>query len=143
MGGDEGTPPEPGSKACPAPPRAEVFRAGGPPPPPADAARLERLLPTPQHVAPSVGIAATEIERLAREFAASQGGLAVGGGVATQYGDGAALLVAAVNILNYVAGQVGKTVRFGPNHAIADAGTFRQLTDLVADMAAGKVDLLL
>src|SRR2546430_14399784 len=30
----------------------------------------------------------------------------LGGGVATQYGDGAALLVAAVNILNYVAGQV-------------------------------------
>src|SRR5256885_12134727 len=111
---------------------AQVILAGRLAPAPLDAGRLERLLPTPQRVAPSVGIAATEIERLAREFAASQGGLAVGGGVATQYGDGAALLVAAVNILNYVAGQVCKTVRFGPNQSKADAGTVPQLVDLTS-----------
>src|SRR5207249_5428637 len=89
------------------------------------------------------GIDATEIERLAREVAASKGGLAVAGGVATQYGDGAAMLVAAVNILNYVAGQVGRTVRFGPNHAIDAAGSFQQMAGLVAELAAGKFELLL
>src|SRR5207302_7190885 len=113
MRGGEWIAAQPGSEARLALARAKVTLPGRLAPAPADAARLERLLPTPQRVAPVVGIAAPEIERLAREFAASQGGLAVGGGVATQYGDGAALLVAAVNILNYVGGQVGKWVRFG------------------------------
>src|SRR5205814_10206545 len=49
----------------------------------------------------------------------------------------------AVNILNYVAGQVGRTVRFGPNHAIDAAGSFQQMSGLVAELAAGKVQLLL
>jgi len=109
---------------------------------PADAARLERLLPTPEQVAPRIGIEPSAIARLAHEFATSQGGLAVAGGMATQYGDGAAI-VAAVNLLNYVAGQVGRTVKFGPDHALSGAGSFRQLTQLVADMSAGKVALLL
>src|SRR5207247_2267944 len=114
--------PRAGRRADGAPPRGRAVAAAWLAAPRADAARLERLLPTPQHVAQSVGIAATEIERLAREFAASQGGLAVGGGVATQYGDGAALLVAAVNILHYVAGQGGKTVLGRRNAPIEDAG---------------------
>src|SRR5207245_2827967 len=50
---------------------------------------------------------------------------------------------ASVNLLNYVAGQVGKTVKFGPNHALEAGGSFKQLTDLVGDMSAGKVALLL
>jgi anaerobic selenocysteine-containing dehydrogenase/Fe-S-cluster-containing dehydrogenase component len=111
---------------------------------PADATRIKGLLAAhaPASVAPVVGIAATEIERLAREFAASHAGLAVAGGIAAQYANGAGI-TAAVNILNYVAGQVGKTVRFGPNHGLAAAGSFRQVADVVADMAAGKVALLL
>jgi Fe-S-cluster-containing dehydrogenase component len=101
------------------------------------------LLPTPQQVAAVVGMEARDIRRLSREFAASRGGLAVAGGVATQYGSGAQVLVASVNLLNYVAGQVGKTVQFGPNHALEAAGSFKQLTDLVGDMSAGRVALLL
>src|SRR5438132_1328760 len=110
---------------------------------PADARALERSLPAPQQVATLVGMEARDIRRLSREFAGSKGGLAVAGGVATQYGSGAHVLVASVNLLNYVAGQVGKTVKFGPNHALEAAGSFQQLTDLVADMSAGKVALLL
>src|SRR5256885_16635141 len=97
---------------------AQVILAGRLAPAPLDAGRLERLLPTPERVAPVVGIAAPEIERLAREFAASQGGLAVGGGVATQYGDGAERLVAAVNILRSEERRVGKECRsrWSPYH---------------------------
>ncbi|PYO94480.1 MAG: hypothetical protein DMD60_14525, partial [Gemmatimonadetes bacterium] len=51
--------------------------------------------------------------------------------------------VGSVNVLNYVAGQVGKTVKFGPNHTLEAAGSFTQLTDLVGEMGAGKVALLL
>ncbi len=112
-------------------------------PVPTDVARVRAALDAnaPERVAAAIGIGADVIVRLAREFAASQGGLAVAGGIAAQYANGAEI-VAAVNILNYVAGQVGKTIRFGPNHALEAAGSFQQLTELVADMSAGKVALL-
>ncbi len=123
-----------------------VARRLAPPPVPADAGRLRSLLDAyaPAKVAAAVEVEAPVIERLAREFAASGGGggLAVAGGIAAQYGHGAEI-VAAVNILNYVAGQVGKTVKFGPNHGLAGAGAFRQMADLVADLDAGRVALLL
>ncbi len=111
---------------------------------PADVARVRDVLAAhaPDKVAQTVGLAAEDIERLAREFAASRGGLAVAGGIAAQYPNGAEI-VAAVNVLNYVAGQVGKTVQFGPNHPLEGAGSFQQMTDLVADMNGGKVALLL
>src|SRR5205823_5924247 len=97
----------------------------GPPPaariPPADIARIRELVApyAPEQIAAAVGggIEGKEIRRLAREFAASGGGLAVAGGIATQYPKGAAI-VAPVNILSYVAGRVGGTVRFGPNHSL-------------------------
>src|SRR3989449_574916 len=140
---DAWIPAKPGTEFMLALGMAQVILARRLAPAPLDAKRLERVLPTPQQVAPLVGIEASEIERLARDFAASKGGLAVAGGVAAQYGDGAELLVAAVNLLNYVAGQVGRTVKFGPNQPLEDAGSFKQLTDLVTDMVAGKVALLL
>jgi len=113
-------------------------------PVPADVARVRAALDAnaPDRVAATVGIEAEVITRLAREFAASRGGLAVAGGIAAQYPNGAEI-VAAVNILNYVAGQVGKTVKFGPNHALAAGGSFQDLTELAADSSAGKVALLL
>jgi len=113
-------------------------------PVPADVARVRAALDAnaPDRVAAMVGIEADVITRLAREFAASRGGLAVAGGIAAQYPNGAEI-VAAVNVLNYVAGQVGKTVKFGPNHALAAGGSFQDLTALAADASAGKVALLL
>src|SRR2546430_3601790 len=55
------------------------------------------------------------------------------------------IFVAAANILNYVAGSVGKTVKFGPNESLggAGAGSFKQMADVVSDMEAGKVAVLL
>src|SRR5712692_9375589 len=95
----------------------------------------------PENVGGTTGVEAKVIERLAREFAASGAGLAVAGGMATHYANGAEI-VAAVNVLNYVAGNVGRTVKFGPDLA-ADAGTFRDVAALQTDLAAGKVALLL
>ena len=109
---------------------------------PADAARLS--LPAPASVAQAVGLDAGTIERLAREFAAAGAGLAVAGGMAAHYPNGAEI-VAAINILNYVAGAVGKTVKFGADLAQGSgaAGSHRELSELTADMAAGNVALLL
>src|SRR3989440_897956 len=111
---------------------------------PADVGRVRAALDAhaPERVAAAVGIEAEVITRLAREFAASRGGLAVAGGIAAQYPNGAEI-VAAVNILNYVAGQVGKTVKFGPNHALAAGGSSQELSELAAAASAGKVGLLL
>jgi anaerobic selenocysteine-containing dehydrogenase/Fe-S-cluster-containing dehydrogenase component len=144
MSADEWIAPAPGTEGMLALAMAQVIMSGRHAPLPADAARLRDLLAAhaPERVAAAVGIAAAEITRLAREFAASQGGLAVAGGIAAQYANGAEI-VAAVNILNYVAGQMGKTVKFGPDHGLGQAGSFKQLGDLVADMSGGKVALLL
>jgi len=111
---------------------------------PADAGRLAGLLAahTPSAVAATTGLEEQLIVRLAREFAASQGGLAVAGGMAAQYANGAEI-VAAVNILNYVVGAVGKLVKFGPDLAAGDIGTFGDLAQLTAEMAAGHVSVLL
>jgi molybdopterin-containing oxidoreductase family iron-sulfur binding subunit len=111
---------------------------------PVDAGRVRELLArhTPQAVAGAVGIDAPAIERLAREFAAAKGGVALAGGMAAHYPNGAEI-VAAVNILNYIAGAVGKTVHFGPNQSLETTSSFKQTADLVADMQAGKVSVLL
>src|SRR6185503_14181073 len=110
---------------------------------PADAGRLAGLLAdhTPAKVAPITGLEEQLIVRLATEFAAAKGGLAVAGGMAAQYANGAEI-VAAVNILNYVAGAVGKLVKFGPDLAVGDAGTFGDLASLTGDMKEGRVALL-
>jgi len=144
MSADEWVAPAPGTEGMLALALAHVITSERLAPMPADAARLKDLLAAnaPDKVAVPVGIDAKTIARLAHEFAASRGGLAVAGGIAAQYPNGAEI-VAAVNILNYVAGQVGKTVKFGPNHALGGGGSFRQLADLVADMERGAVALLL
>jgi molybdopterin-containing oxidoreductase family iron-sulfur binding subunit len=110
---------------------------------PADASRLVGVLGafSPRAVAQVIGIDQQTIVRLAREFARSGGGLAVAGGMATQYANGAEI-VAAVNILNYVAGAVGSLVKFGADLAVGSTNTFGDLTTLASDMAAGRVGLL-
>ncbi|HEU5466384.1 MAG TPA: molybdopterin-dependent oxidoreductase [Gemmatimonadales bacterium] len=118
-----------------------IQKSGGAP---GDAGRLSDLLNRhrPALVADATGVDAQTIERLAKEFGGAKGGLAVAGGMAAQYPNGAEI-VAAVNILNYVAGNVGKTVKFGAELAHGQAGSYRELTALMADMAAGKVAVLI
>ena len=107
---------------------------------PADAQRL--TLPSVAEVAQTIGVKPEDIERLATEFAHSGAPLAVAGGIAAHYENGAEI-VAAVNILNYVAGAVGRTVRFGANLAQGSSGSFRDMAALTSDMANGSVALLL
>jgi molybdopterin-containing oxidoreductase family iron-sulfur binding subunit len=95
---------------------------------------------TPAMAAQETGIAADRIERIAREFAAARPSLAVAGGVGSQHA-GAAELCAAVNLLNYVAGNVGQTVRFGADLAGGDG--YRGVADLARAIDAGQVSVLL
>ena len=109
-----------------------------------DLGRVKDLLErhTPQAVAGAVGIEAAAIEHLAHEFAKAKGGVAVAGGMAAHYPNGAEI-VAAVNILNYVVGAVGKTVVFGPNQSLDTVSPFKRMADVVADMQGGKVSVVL
>ncbi|HKC41157.1 MAG TPA: molybdopterin-dependent oxidoreductase [Gemmatimonadales bacterium] len=144
MNADEWVAALPGTEGVLALAMAQVIVSRRLAPLPADAGRLAGLLAdhTPAKVAPIAGLEEKLIVRLATEFAAAKGGLAVAGGMAAQYANGAEI-VAAVNILNYVTGAVGKLVKFGPDLAVGETGTFADLAQLTADMTAGRVAVLL
>ncbi len=95
---------------------------------------------TPEQASAESGVGAEVIRRVAREFAAEGPGLAVAGGAGAQ-SPGAVQLCAAVNLLNYIAGNVGKTVKFGADLDTGDG--YGALRDLMAGMDAGQVDVLI
>ncbi len=96
----------------------------------------------PEAVAERTDVPAETIRRLAREFAESAPSLALGCGVATTHRR-ATETWAAVNVLNRVAGNVGRTLRFGPNFHVARSETYAAMAELVRRMNDGRVQLLL
>jgi molybdopterin-containing oxidoreductase family iron-sulfur binding subunit len=120
MNADEWHTPNPGTEAVVALAMANVIlseRTGNP----ADANGLRGALAayTPDKAQQESGIGAEVIRRLAREFASARPGLAVAGGVSSQH-RGSVEVCAAVNLLNYIAGNVGQTVRFGADLDTSD-----------------------
>jgi anaerobic selenocysteine-containing dehydrogenase/Fe-S-cluster-containing dehydrogenase component len=95
---------------------------------------------TPQMAAQETGVPVAMIERLAHEFGAARPSLAVAGGIGSQHA-GATELCAAVNILNFVAGNIGETVQFGSDMDAGDG--YRALADLMSTVDAGQVAVLL
>ncbi|MBI4419696.1 MAG: molybdopterin-dependent oxidoreductase, partial [Gemmatimonadetes bacterium] len=89
---------------------------------PGDASMLRPLLNAhdPQTVAARSGVPAETIERLAREFAAGPA-LALGGGIGAQHPN-AHVTAAAAHILNYVSGNVGRTVSFDAQATLPGGG---------------------
>jgi anaerobic selenocysteine-containing dehydrogenase/Fe-S-cluster-containing dehydrogenase component len=96
----------------------------------------------PEAVAAVTEVPAGKVFRLARMFAGARPGLAIGGGVAAASRNATATLVA-INLLNYVTGNVGRTVRFGPNANLAKLATYRDMLSLVKAMDKGEVQALL
>jgi anaerobic selenocysteine-containing dehydrogenase/Fe-S-cluster-containing dehydrogenase component len=109
---------------------------------PADAQRLKPMLQAyaPADAATRCNVPAETIERLAREFAAGPS-LAVAGGMGAQHADADAS-AAAVHLLNYAAGNIGRTVVFGARPNVPGAGTYRDLATLTQAMTDGKVAVL-
>jgi anaerobic selenocysteine-containing dehydrogenase/Fe-S-cluster-containing dehydrogenase component len=95
----------------------------------------------PKKVAEESGVPLETLQRVARTFAGARPGLAVGGGVAVT-GSQATQLQVAVNMINAVAGNVGKTVRFGPDHAYGRVTPYAEVARLVQAMAAGEIEVL-
>ncbi len=143
MSADEWIAPVPGSEALLALALAHIIMRDRGAAVPPDALRLRALLAahTPQGAAARTGVAVETIERLAREFAAGPS-LAVAGGIGAQHPQ-AHVTAAAVNVLNYVAGNVGRTVRFGPEPTVAFGGGYGDLADLTRAMREGRVGVLL
>ena len=96
---------------------------------------------TPDAVEKLTEVPAATVTRLAKLFAKSSPSLAVAGGIATQ-GTHGTQLVAAVNVLNQVAGNVGKTVRFDRAPEMSGLASFADLTKELGAMAAGGTDVL-
>ncbi len=97
---------------------------------------------TAEAVEQQTEVPAATVGRLARMFAQQRPSLAVAGGVAAQSEQSVAL-IAAVNLLNYAAGNVGETVRFDHTLDYDAVASFSDLQRLIADMSQGKVDVLL
>ena len=97
---------------------------------------------TPEVVSQQTEVPAETVTRLARLFTRFDASLAVAGGISTQGSHGTAL-VAAVNVLNHVAGNVGRTVMFDRTLDVHGLATFAEFAVELRDMADGKVDVLL
>ncbi|HTT69115.1 MAG TPA: molybdopterin-dependent oxidoreductase [Gemmatimonadales bacterium] len=95
---------------------------------------------TTRSVSNATGVAEDVIERVAREFAAARPSLAVAGGVAGQH-RAATQTAAAVNLLNYVAGNVGRTVRYHATSPWDRVSRYRDAVAWVAAMRAGSIDV--
>jgi anaerobic selenocysteine-containing dehydrogenase/Fe-S-cluster-containing dehydrogenase component len=88
------------------------------------------------------GVAVAAIKHAAEVFARAKPGLAIGGGMAT-LGSNATATLAAINLLNVAAGNIGKTVRFGPDSAYGKATPYAEVAALVEAMGKGEIELLL
>jgi molybdopterin-containing oxidoreductase family iron-sulfur binding subunit len=97
---------------------------------------------TPAAVEQATGVKAADVTRLARLFVQNTPPLALAGGIATQ-GPQAAELCAAVNLLNYVAGAVGRTVAFDRSMDFAGVASFAEFGKVIEAMAGGAYDVVL
>ena len=101
---------------------------------------------SPEQVAEQAGIPAEEIRALARDFSDPATGpgrtLAIGGGVASS-GPDATNAQIAINLLNYVAGNIGSTVVFGPDTSWSHASSYRDMVELTESMRSGDIDVVL
>ena len=113
-----------------------------------DLARIRALVAdsTPEAAAARSGVPAGRIVQLARAFSDPGAGpgrtLAAGGGVAVSGPDATETQVA-VGLLNYVAGNVGETVRFAQEGLWDNASTCADLLDLAGAMRDGSIEVLI
>src|SRR5262245_23980391 len=91
--------------------------------------------------AKAAGVPAEVIVRVAKDFAKSKAGLAIGGGAAAAGSNGTASMVA-VNLLNVAVGAVGSRVRFVGDAALSHVSPYADMVKLVESMGKGEVDVL-
>jgi anaerobic selenocysteine-containing dehydrogenase/Fe-S-cluster-containing dehydrogenase component len=92
--------------------------------------------------AKSAGVAPDSVVRIARDFAKSKAGLAIGGGAAAA-GSNATASMVAVNLLNAAVGALGKRVLFGSEAAVGRVNPYADMAKLGAAMAKGEIEVLI
>ena len=136
----------------PAPPGAEVFvalslvhaivnRDGGAAPGSAPEIRSLVAPYAPEATQPATGVLPQTVRDIARQFTSASPSLAVGGSI-TGGGADPVALEAAVLLLNIVAGNIGRTVRFDRACALDALATYTDVLELTRAMAAGQIDVL-
>lgn len=104
----------------------------------------------PDVVSAKIGVAVDRIEKTAHDFMTHRPSIAFGGGSATAHTNGLFNLIA-IYSLNYLSGSVGQSggVIFNPPPPLPEIATtpsprsFEDWSNLVADMRAGKINLLM
>ena len=92
-----------------------------------------------EQYAEAAGVSVDQVRLAAAEFGGGDA-LAVGPGVGTTHA-AATTLAVAVAILNDVAGNMGRSVRLGPD--VGTQTTYAEMTQLIQQMAAGEVSILM
>jgi anaerobic selenocysteine-containing dehydrogenase/Fe-S-cluster-containing dehydrogenase component len=87
-------------------------------------------------------VSAETIARIARDFARSGGGLAIGGGAAGAGSNASASLVA-INLLNAAVGAVGTRIRFDGASALGRVSPYSEMASLVGAMSGGDIEVLI
>jgi molybdopterin-containing oxidoreductase family iron-sulfur binding subunit len=93
-------------------------------------------------VAKQSGVPVAKLRHLAETLVKGAPSLVVSGGVATS-GAGGVEAAIAVNLLNYALGNVGRTVRFGPNSSLSRASRYADISALTKAMAQSEIAVLI
>ncbi len=96
----------------------------------------------PQELSRRAGVPWEQIARLGRELSRRRPSALLGPGVSSQ-GPEATQLAAVILLVNLALGNLGRTVHYGLDPREDVPSSMAQVRDLVADMAAGRVELLL
>lgn len=96
---------------------------------------------TPEKVSEVTEVDAETIVELAREFSTTES-IAIGGGAAYTASNATQTQVA-INILNHLAGNLGKTVDFTDKQMISDLNSYSEIADLINRMNNGEVEMLI
>lgn len=86
-------------------------------------------------------VPAEKIVSLAKTFASAKPGLALGGGVAVQ-GSNATATQVAVNLLNYLCGNIGRTIRFGEGTRFDNVVSMKDIAATIDRMNRRQVQLM-
>jgi anaerobic selenocysteine-containing dehydrogenase/Fe-S-cluster-containing dehydrogenase component len=108
-----------------------------------EATLIESLVESyhPAEVSRRTGISVDEIQKLARNFAAANPGIAVAGGTVLD-GNNGALAVTAVHLLNYVCGNIGRTVSFNDNNTLENIAGYAEMVRFIRSMEQGEISAL-
>ncbi len=96
---------------------------------------------TPETVSEKTSVSTETIYEIAEEMI-SKKSLAIGGGSAVT-GSNATEMLVAVNLLNYLSGNMDETVDFADTLAVSESNSYKEIVSLIKDMESGKVEILM